>query len=126
MQSQDYISSAKKTESTDFAPIRERLSSEKMLRLLHGAIGVSTEAGEILDAVKKHAYYGKALDEVNLVEELGGLFWYMAIMADELGVDFESIMAKNLLKLQARYQGKFSSDRAMKRDLEEEKAWLML
>jgi hypothetical protein len=44
--------------------------------LWHMAIGLSGEAGEILDACKKYAIYCKPLDRDNLKEELGDLFFY--------------------------------------------------
>ena len=124
MDSKTYIHDAKRTESQNFDEIAGRLSQRKMIRLLHSAMGVSTEAGELLDALKKHIYYGKKLDETNLQEELGDLFWYLAIMADELDVDFESLMHKNIEKLRARYGEKFTSQKAIHRDLELERQTL--
>lgn len=117
MDSKTYIELAKTTESTDFAPIRDRLCQERMMRILHSTMGVATEAGELLDAVKKHVYYGKDFDEVNIREEVGDVFWYLAILADELGFDFESVMQKNIEKLRARYQGGFTEKAAINRDL---------
>ena len=43
---------------------------------LHMAIGVSGEAGELLDTIKKFAIYQKPLDFTNLVEELGDIEFY--------------------------------------------------
>ena len=120
----DYIKNAIKTESQNFDEISKRLSSKKMIRTLHTAMGVSTEAGELLDAIKKHVYYGKTLDEVNLFEEVGDLFWYLAILADELDFDFNEVMEKNIEKLKARYGDKFSSERAITRNLEQERSTL--
>lgn len=74
MNSKEYINNAVRTESRDFEAIGKRLSEESNIRLLHGAIGLATESGEFLDALKKHIYYGKELDRVNLAEELGDLF----------------------------------------------------
>jgi NTP pyrophosphatase (non-canonical NTP hydrolase) len=124
MHSKDYIELAKKTESNDHRPIVERLSKDATVRLLHAAMGVSTEAGELLDAMKKYVFYGKKLDETNLLEEVGDVFWYLAILADELGFDFETAMQKNIAKLQARYGEAFSSERAQVRDLEKERQTL--
>ena len=121
MQSHSYIEDAIKTEATDFKAMDSRLSNDGTKRLLHAGIGLSTEAGEFLDALKKHIFYGKELDRVNMAEELGDLFWYMAIVADELGVEFESVMEKNIAKLKARYGDKFSESRAENRDLETER-----
>lgn len=121
MNSKQYISDAIKTESTDFKAMDERLSQNGTKRLLHAGIGLSTEAGEFLDSLKKHIFYGKELDRVNLAEEMGDLFWYTAIIADELGLEFESVMEKNIEKLKARYGEKFSEEKANKRDLDKER-----
>lgn len=121
MDSKQYICDAIKTESRDFSAMDERLSDDGTKRLLHAGIGLSTEAGEFLDALKKHIFYGKKLDRVNLAEEVGDLFWYTAIIADELGFDFESVMDKNIKKLKARYGDKFSEAKADKRDLSKER-----
>lgn len=121
MNSNEYIENAKKTESVNFETISKRLQDKGMIRILHSALGVSTEAGELLDAVKKHVYYGKDLDKVNLFEEVGDLFWYLAILADELGFNFEEAMKKNNEKLEARYGKSFSSEKAVSRNLDKER-----
>ena len=121
MDSKDYIKNAIKTESSDFKAMDKRLANDGMKRLLHGGIGLATESGELLDALKKHIFYGKDLDKVNLAEELGDLFWYIAIVADELGVDFESVMERNITKLQTRYGHQFSEKSSGERDLKKER-----
>ena len=118
MKSSEYIQECIKTESCDAEAIQKRLGDA--YRLLHASMGISTEAGEILDQLKKHIYYGKDLDKTNLFEEAGDLFWYLAILADEIGFDFEAAMAKNIEKLKARYGDRFTKDRALKRDLDKE------
>lgn len=121
METAEYIKNAIKTESRDFDAIGNRLSQVENQRLLHGGIGLATEAGEFLDALKKHVFYGKELDRVNLREEMGDIFWYCAIIADELGVDFSEVMARNITKLKARYGEKFSETKANERDLKTER-----
>ena len=39
--------------------------------LMHAALGLSGEAGEFADAIKKHLVYGRELDRENAIEELG-------------------------------------------------------
>lgn len=124
MNSKEYIQNAICTESTDFSAMNERLSTDGTKRLLHAGIGLSTEAGEFLDALKKHIFYGKELDRVNLKEEMGDLFWYLAIACDELGVEFEPLMETNIAKLKARYGEKFSEHKAENRDLDTERTIL--
>ncbi len=121
MNTENYVKNAVRTESREFDKIAERISSPGNIRLLHGGIGLATEAGEFLDALKKHIYYGKDLDRINLAEELGDLFWYCAIIADELDVPFAKIMEKNISKLKARYGEKFSEEKADNRDLKTER-----
>ncbi len=121
MNSKEYIKDAVRTESTDFSAIDQRLQSIGTKRLLHAGIGLATESGEFLDALKKHIFYGKDLDRVNLAEEIGDIFWYTAIIADELGFDFESVMKNNIEKLRARYGDKFSQDKAENRNLNKER-----
>lgn len=124
MNSKQYISDATRTESTNFEAMNTRLNDDGLKRLLHAGIGLSTESGEFLDALKKHIFYGKELDKVNLAEEMGDLFWYMAIVADELGFEFEEVMERNITKLKARYGDKFSEEKAEKRDLDTERGIL--
>ena len=113
MTSKEYIEKAQRTASGEFKHIN--------INVLHGAIGCCTEAGELLDAVKKAMFYGKPLDSVNLKEEIGDLFWYIALICDELGVSFEEIFQMNIAKLAKRYPEKFTCEDALNRDLEEER-----
>lgn len=111
----NYIKEAIRTESTVF---NIEVGDD---RLLHAGIGIATEGGEFLDALKKHVFYGKELDRVNLKEELGDLMWYAAIACDELGTTFEELQATNIAKLRARYPETFTYDNTENRDLEEER-----
>ena len=92
--------------------------------LLHAAMGMSTEAGEFLDALKKHMFYGKQLDTTNLKEELGDMLWYMAIAMSVLGTDFNKEMSRVIEKLKTRYPEIFTEDKALNRDLVKERETL--
>lgn len=117
----NFVAEAVKTESKDFEAIRCRIEHENVIRLLHAAIGMETEAGEFIDALKKHIFYGKPLDLVNLQEELGDQLWYIAIACDVLGVTMEAMQMKVISKLRQRYPEKFSSEHAINRDLDAER-----
>lgn len=120
MNPSEYIENAIVTESRDFDTLRPRLT-DRNIRLLHAAIGATTEAGELLDSLKKAIFYGTELDVVNFKEELGDLLWYIAIAYDELDGSFEDGMDVNIAKLKARYGEKFDAARALKRDLATER-----
>ena len=113
-----------RTESNDFPAIRDRLQREDTIRLLHAAMGLSTEAGEFLDMLKKHIFYGKELDEVNAKEEIGDTFWYAGIAVDVLRTTFKELQDKNIEKLRARYPEHFTSEDALTRDLDKERSIL--
>jgi len=117
----DYIAEVLKNESTDMEPIRKRLNDPKIVRLLHAAIGMATEAGEMVDVLKKHIFYGKPLDEVNLLEEIGDSFWYSAVALEVLGSTFEEAQRINIAKLRKRYGESFTNNRAITRDLPAER-----
>jgi NTP pyrophosphatase (non-canonical NTP hydrolase) len=123
----DYIALALRTEST-MIPVRRdfypSVADQQVNRLLHAAIGMVTESGEFIDMLKKHLFYGKPLDLVNLQEEIGDQLWYIAIALDALGTTFEAEMRRNIAKLKARYPDKFTSDKAINRDLDAERAVL--
>lgn len=116
-----FIKEALKTESPITPELINRLTEERTIRLLHAAMGMTTEAVEFLDAMKKFIFYGKDLDLVNIAEELGDSDWYKAIAHDELGRSFEEIWAMVIKKLQMRYKGSFNVEGAINRDLNAER-----
>jgi NTP pyrophosphatase (non-canonical NTP hydrolase) len=83
--------------------------------LMHCAVGISGEAGELLDSVKKTWVYGKPLDRVNLVEELGDIEWYMEALRSLLGVTRDEVIAANVAKLEKRYPVKYTDELALAR-----------
>jgi NTP pyrophosphatase (non-canonical NTP hydrolase) len=120
----EYQKLAAVTESPKTPGVTERLCTTRGMRLLHAQLGISSEGGEIADQLKKWLFYGKELDTINLAEELGDLFWYCALACNELGIDFEAVMERNIAKLKARYGDKFSLHAALNRDLVKERAIL--
>ena len=95
--------------------ILESMSPEGM-NLLHMAVGVSGEAGELIDAVKKHAVYNKPIDRDNIIEELGDLEFYMEGLRAELGITREETLEGNIIKLGKRYKDlKYSDQQAQDR-----------
>lgn len=117
----DYIKDAVRTDLQTYEPVLERLQSKQTARLIHGMVGISTESGELLDALKKHLMYGKSLDLVNIKEEVGDVLWYCALILDEVGASFEDVMKTNIDKLRARFPEKFTEEKAVNRDLDTER-----
>lgn len=82
------------------------------MHITHMAIGIATEAGEILDVAKKHLCYDKPLDRENLIEELGDLEFYMEAMRAAIGVSREEVLRHNIEKLSKRYKASFTNEEA--------------
>lgn len=80
--------------------------------LLHMVVGVSGEAGELLDAIKKSAIYNKPLDLVNCIEELGDIEFYLEGIRQGLNITREQTIEANIEKLSVRYKGLVYSDQA--------------
>lgn len=84
-------------------------------RLLNGLMGLNGEAGEAIDLMKKFMFQGHELDKEHMARELGDIAWYLAISADAIGYDLESILRLNVLKLQARYPDGFQVGNSVNR-----------
>lgn len=83
---------------------------------VHAAVGISGEAGELLDAIKKVWVYDKALDRQNVVEELGDLRFYMQHLMNVLAISESEVIEHNVKKLQVRYaSGTYSNEQAQAR-----------
>lgn len=83
------------------AILREQTPRDASLE--HMAIGVCGEAGELADAIKQGAIYGKGYDRKNIVEELGDLRFFMEEIAREFDFTEEEIVLYNKAKLAKRY-----------------------
>jgi len=70
-------------------------------------LGLTGEAGEIANKVKKFIRDGAAPDEyaakrIEIGYEVGDVLWYCAVLADELGMNLGHIMENNIQKLADR------------------------
>ena len=85
--------------------------------LIHMTMGISGEAGELLDAIKKGVIYRKPLDRTNIIEELGDLEFYLEGLRQELRIDREECLQANIAKLSERYKKlTFSNEAAIARE----------
>ena len=70
------------------------------------ALGVAGEAGEVANKVKKVLRdKNGVMDDTSralIVDELGDVLWYIALMAHELGVTLQDVAEGNIAKLTER------------------------
>jgi len=92
--------------------ILQELTPEQA-HLLHMAVGASGESGELLDAIKKYTIYQKELDLINVIEEIGDIYFYLQGIEAALGLTREEILRGNIVKLSKRYSGgSYSNEQA--------------
>lgn len=79
-------------------------------------MGLNGEAGEAIDILKKHLFQGHELDTAHMAKELGDVAWYLAVSANAIGYDLETIMQMNVDKLKARYPDGFDAEHSLHRN----------
>lgn len=95
--------------------ILKTMTPEKA-EMLHMAVGLSGEAGELLDCVKKHVIYDKPLDKENYVEELSDILFYFTGLLINQGIELDWVTDANVAKLKKRYhKGTYSNEQATER-----------
>ena len=110
--------------SKEFQAYLERLRSLNadgcnIERLDTAGAGLTAEAGEFNEIVKKIKFQGKPWNEANkdhLIKELGDVLWYAAQAAHALDVTLDHVFYINALKLADRYaSGAFSIEESENR-----------
>jgi NTP pyrophosphatase (non-canonical NTP hydrolase) len=110
--------------SSEYSNLVERLNELEgqgadVSRLLTAAFGMSAEAGEFTEVVKKIFLQGKPYTEENIFHmkrELGDLCWYLAQACMALDTNFDEVLEMNYEKLSARYpEGAFDVYRSENR-----------
>ena len=81
--------------------------------IIYPTLGLTGEAGEVANKVKKIIRDGTNKNNENLVQEIsseiGDCLWYIAVLADDVGIKLSDIANSNLEKLLDRAnRGKLS------------------
>lgn len=121
---QKYLEFVKQTTSPasiDYPTFLSRLneleaSGANVTQLLTASFGLSAEAGEFTEVVKKIVFQGKPYTEENVFHmkrEIGDIMWYIAQACMALDISIDDAIQMNFDKLSARYpEGAFSIERS--------------
>ena len=110
----DFVEGVTSDESLYLASLLQRISSLEaendcnVPQLLTAALGLTAEAGEFTEVVKKIILQGKPYNEDNVFHmkrELGDICWYIAQACMALDTTFDEIIEMNVEKLEKRYPG---------------------
>lgn len=99
----------------DFTNVGMRIDKD----LLHGILGVATEANELLELLPTEWNNGP-VNTAKIIDESGDVLWYLAMIFRKLGVTFEQVMQLNIEKLRVRFPEKFTTLQANERDTSSE------
>lgn len=80
-----------------------------------GGLGISGEAGEVTDIIKKVVFHNHPMDKEKIALELGDVLWYITYLGSVIGIPLEKIGEMNIEKLKNRYPKGFSSDDSVNR-----------
>lgn len=122
MHPNEYATLAMRTQA-DQEKILKRLVElgPRAMQLDNAARGLAGDAGEVSSAVMKYIEYGRELDRVNLLEEVGDCLWRLAQVCEAVGLTLEEAMEANIRKLQARYPTKYTDEASANRNKEAER-----
>ena len=110
----DFVKEVTSNESVHYAALLTRMNNLELEDdcnippLITAAFGLTAEAGEFTEVVKKIILQGKPYNEDNIFHmkrELGDICWYLAQACMALDTSFDEIMEMNVEKLKARYPG---------------------
>jgi NTP pyrophosphatase (non-canonical NTP hydrolase) len=93
--------------------IKQELTAE-YCHIIHMALGVSGETGELVDIIKKSTMYHKPFDLEHIVEEMGDIEFYLEGLRQAFGITREVVLECNIEKLGKRYNNFKYSDGAAK------------
>ena len=89
------------------------LDNVKITHLLTAALGLTGEAGEFADHVKKIFFHGKPFDDERreaMILELGDIMWYVMQACEGLEVSLGEVIYDNIDKLSERHPAGFKKD----------------
>lgn len=81
----------------------------------HALFGMASEVGEI-HAIYQKVYQGHEMDCMKVVDEMGDLMWFVAELADTIGVSLDDVADHNIAKLKKRYPQGFDVEHSVHRE----------
>lgn len=106
MELERYQDLARRTQNQTLTLVQKRM---------HALHGLASEVGEIHGIYQK-TFQGHALRSEDVIDELGDLLWFVAELADVLGMSLNEVAQRNVDKLMKRYPQGFEEVRSVHRE----------
>lgn len=119
MDLEEYQALAARTSGNRSVYLPNEEGSRGERRLLIAALGLTGEAGEAAEVVKKVCGHHHPFDTTmrdKVFKELGDCLWYVSEMCSVLGFSLKTVAQGNIDKLEARYAGQFTAEKSINRE----------
>ena len=85
---------------------RETAAYPRDMKIIYPTLGLTGEAGEVADKVKKvirdNGENFSAERRLEIAKEIGDVLWYIAVLSDDIGYPLEEVAKMNYEKLHSR------------------------
>lgn len=99
----------------EYQELSARTANPHENEILNYGLGISGEAGEVSDLIKKSQFHGHDISLDKVKKELGDVLWYLSQIARISGLSLEEVAQGNIDKLKARYPEGFDVEKSKNR-----------
>jgi NTP pyrophosphatase (non-canonical NTP hydrolase) len=104
-------------EYQEFCKTTSQKFDDKEKEIMTWGLGISGEAGDVASCIKK-TFSHKNDQTSGIRENLGDTMWYMAMICNYFGWDFDEVLGENIEKLAKRYPGGFTELKAKRQAID--------
>lgn len=116
-----YVNEYQKDANRTLIDKPNRPLTEEETMLIWNAVGLTGEAGEVADSLKKSIFHEQGINRDQIKKELGDVMWYIAAICKELEFTLEEVAQSNIDKCWKRYPNGFTpKDSKERKDLKDE------
>ena len=90
---------------------------DKEKEILTWGLGIAAEAGDVAGCIKK-TFSHKNDQTAGIRENIGDTMWYMAMICNFFGWDFDEVLGENIEKLKKRYPQGFTEQHAKRNGID--------
>lgn len=99
----------------EYQELSSKTANHHEYALANFGLGITGEAGEVADLIKKAVFHNHNIDKDNICKELGDVLWYLSQIASLAGIELDEVATKNIEKLKKRYPNGFDTERSINR-----------
>ncbi|MGD6898620.1 nucleoside triphosphate pyrophosphohydrolase family protein [Bacillus infantis] len=99
----------------EYQELSARTANQHEGELANYGLGITGEAGEVADLIKKSLFHGHSIDVAEVKKELGDVLWYLSQIARLAGLTLDEVATANIEKLMKRYPEGFSQEASVNR-----------